>query len=178
MMSVFLKYDSINHPIKNIKLFFRHIKWSWQRVHRGYSDYDIGDIDFWFNAVVPDMLLDFRNHMDGYPMRLQHEFHEEHKEEIGMPYEDLLVSISRSDPLGKEWDERMNEECRKRWRNIIDEMRFMFLEANEDTCTKYPRSKMDHDEYLQKDDEINEYRADCRKKAFALFCEWFEYLWN
>ena len=178
MKSVFLDYYSLKHPVKNVKLFFRHIKWSWQRIHRGYSDYDVGDIDIWFNLIIPDMLLDFKNNAEGYPMRLQYEFYEKHKEEIGMSYEDFLASISEFSPTHNEWSELMEEQCRKRGGDIIDEMRFLFLESNENTCTKYPYYEMNSYEYSRKYDEICNYRRECRRKAFDLFCEWFECLWK
>ena len=178
MNSVFLKYYSLKHPIKNIKLFFSHIRWAHQRVHRGYSDYDVGDIDVWFNRTVPDMLLDFKNSVTGYPMRLQYEYYEEHKDEIGMPYEDLISLPKNPSPIRDEWMKRMDDHCRQKWKSIIEEMRFLFLETNEDTCTKYPYYEMNSYEYSRKYDEICNYRRECRKKAFDLFYEWFECLWE
>ena len=153
------------------------MKWARQRVRRGYSDYDVGDIDVWFDSIVPDMLLDFKNNIIGYPMRLQYEYYEEHKNEIGVPFEDLLAYPNGSSSLCGEWH-RMDDACRQRWKSLIEEMRFLFLEANEDTCTKYPFYETDRCEYSQKFDEIDNYRNECRRKAIALFCEWFEYLWQ
>lgn len=178
MMSVFLKYDSFKHPIKNIKLFFRHRKWAWQRVHRGYSDFDVGEMASWFDLVIPDMLLQFKNNIIGYPAILNDEFYEEHKDEIGMPLEDLIVSTAEKSPLRDKWQKRMEIDCRQKWKEIIEEMRYYFLESNEDTCTKYPYSDMSHDDYLKKYDEINNYQTECRKKAFDLLCKWGRWLWN
>ena len=71
---------------------------------------------------------------------------------------------------------RMEIDCRQKWKEIIEEMRYYFLESNEDTCTKYPYSDMSHDDYFKKHDEIYNYQIECRKKAFDLLCKWSEWL--
>ena len=102
----------------------------------------------------------------------------EHKDEIGMPFEDLIVSTAEKSPLRDKWQKRMEIDCRQKWKEIIEEMRYYFLESNEDTCTKYPYSDMSHDDYFKKHDEIYNYQIECRKKAFDLLCKWGDWLWE
>ena len=177
MNSAFVSFDSFKHPVKNIKLFFKIIKWSVQRVKRGYSDYDVGDIDLWFMLTIPDMLFDFEKSIIGFPGILEQKYYEEHKEEIRLSYEDYMSR--KPSPAGNALYERMENDCRQKWKAIIGEMRRLFLESDEDTCSKTnPYSPYaEKEDYWRTDDEIYEYRNGCRKKAFALFCEWFEYLW-
>ena len=45
-MDVFKMFDfSWKHPIRSIKYFFRALRWSRQRVKKGYCDWDVMDID-------------------------------------------------------------------------------------------------------------------------------------
>lgn len=173
---LFCSYDRITHPVKNIKLFFRKIKWCRQRIRKGYSDYDVIDIDVWFYKTVPNMLSDFRKwNTIGYPAGLNSEWYEEHKEELGVSF-DEFISVNPNSDLKDDLHRRMGSDCRQKWNSIIDEMIFLFSEANEDTCSK------EHDWHTDSfdrtaSDEIFKYREECRKKAFALFCDWFECLW-
>ena len=57
----------LRHPLKYLKMFGKKCKWAYQRVVRGWCDYDTYSMDNWFCDVVPDM-LDYlaANHM-GWP---------------------------------------------------------------------------------------------------------------
>lgn len=60
MYPIFTKSDySRKTPIKNLHLLCNQIKWSIQRVKKGYCDWDVGDINCWFFNVFPDMLNEF-----------------------------------------------------------------------------------------------------------------------
>ena len=59
-MDVFKMFDfSWKHPIRSIKYFFRALRWSRQRVKKGYCDWDVMDIDTWFAELMPRMLREF-----------------------------------------------------------------------------------------------------------------------
>lgn len=177
MMPVFLKYYSPLHPIKNIGLFFRHLKWARQRVRRGYSDFDVSEMELWFNLVVPDMLRDFAAKTEGIPLPFIRKYYDGHKDEIGLSYEDYIAG--EAPPAGDEFKARTDEDCAREWSGVIEEMRRLFLEANEDTCSRQnpysPRSQLD--KFTKTEIELHNYRSECRKKAFDMLCEWFECLW-
>ena len=164
-----------------IRVFINKLKWSWQRLKRGYSDYDVDEFNTWFQSVIPPMLLALRKQyekpMAGYPSVMSKDFFEEHRAEIGLSYDEYQAS--QFTPLWKQWDERMYADCSRRWISLIEEMRYLFLESNEDTCSKKICScPNERPETLRKpEDELAAYRKECRRKAFALFCEWFDYLW-
>lgn len=44
-----------------ISQFFTDIKYCWQRCIRGYCDFDIYSIDFWFRDIMPHMLVQLRD---------------------------------------------------------------------------------------------------------------------
>ena len=42
--------------MNKVKELKNKIKWALQRVKRGYSDYDVYDVDMWFLNIMPRML--------------------------------------------------------------------------------------------------------------------------
>ena len=182
MYPLFAKSDfSLKHPLRNIRVFFRKVKWAFQRTQRRYSDYDVGEIQTWFICVVPDMLRAFRRRLDeqlGYPIDFHWDFYDEHKEEIGCSY--LEFCSANAPPAVKAWQDRVDTEGRERWKSTIDRMIFLFSESDEDTCqTKnpLPQIKYGTHEYSEEERKIEAYRLDCRKEALAMFEKWYDKLW-
>ena len=52
---------------RNIKLFFRRYKWAYQRATRGYCDYDIWDLDYFYTNLFVESLNQMANVAEGYP---------------------------------------------------------------------------------------------------------------
>jgi hypothetical protein len=46
----------------------RVLKYSWQRYRRGWADCDTWSVDYWFRAVVPEMLRHLANNHHGIPI--------------------------------------------------------------------------------------------------------------
>ena len=57
----------IRHPIERLRDYYLNIKYSIQRVHRGWCNMDTFEIDSWFLNVVPEMLRYLREHKCGFP---------------------------------------------------------------------------------------------------------------
>ena len=51
----------------NIKQFFRHFKWAWQRAIKGYCDYDCFALDDYYLKLLPATLLSLAENSHGYP---------------------------------------------------------------------------------------------------------------
>ena len=56
-------YNIPNHIQQVIKL----LRYSYERITKGYCEYDLMDIDYWFLTVFPNMLKEFREKSDGCP---------------------------------------------------------------------------------------------------------------
>lgn len=54
-----------------IKDKFRELKWFYQRGKRGFSDYDLWDMDDYLLEVLPEMLKKFRSLKNSYPMKFK-----------------------------------------------------------------------------------------------------------
>ena len=50
-----------------VKQFFRDIKYSHQRITKGYCDKDLWDISDWFLKLMPDMLAEYKKTRHGSP---------------------------------------------------------------------------------------------------------------
>ena len=57
----------ITHPLQSFEDLYLNIKYSMQRIRRGWCDSDTFDIDMWFLNVFTDMLKYFRRNLHGYP---------------------------------------------------------------------------------------------------------------
>ena len=53
--------------IRNIRMFFRSFKWGYQRVTRGYADYDWWNWDMWMTELMAQSLKTMANKTIGYP---------------------------------------------------------------------------------------------------------------
>lgn len=188
-------------PIGVIVQFCRNIKYQRERAIYGYSKYDLYDIQHWFTNVVPNMLEEYRDNRVGSPGILG----ENYVNEQGC---------------------YVNDTCHEEWTKILNEMIFLFREADEEKCT---RKNPYEDEYTKALDEfterygllgiklmteeekekakngkgyvvhgmdelpeyadiqkkymeanrlLEEYREECKNKAFELFSKWFYSLWD
>ena len=95
-----------------------------QRARRGYSDEDLYDIDAWFLSVVPDMLEQFRDARHGSPACL------------GMNYVNELGIL-------------VNDDCHAEWTKILNEMVFLFREADENQCQRKNPLEAEHDRIIE-----------------------------
>ena len=183
-------------PWKIPGLVFRNIKYSFQRVIKGYCDKDLWSIDCSFMNLMPDMLQQFKDTKHGSPSCLGTEYMDEQ-------------GIS------------CNDECHAEWDKILDDMIFLFREMNEETCQKENPYQAEHEDILHKFEEkygmfgekledgkedsfgrvlhfpseiseykdieekyyeeekaLSKYREECKNKAFELFSKWFNSLWD
>lgn len=92
-------------------------KWKKQRAERGFSDYDVYDIDIWFLTIMPKMLDELIKHINSYPSSFEDEYIKEHK----------LDHLNLSD----EQREQMDKYCFNKWKKILREMKSAFIKSND-----------------------------------------------
>lgn len=188
--------DERKQPWKIPGVILRNLKYSWQRVTKGYCDRDLWSIDYWFMNLMPDMLQQFKDTKHGSPSILGTEYVND---------QGILC----------------NDTCHEEWDKILDQMIFLFKEMNEDTCQKtnpylieyenvlkefeekygtfgekletsktgkfgrvlhfpgeMPEYKDIEENYHAEENALNQYREECKNQAFELFSKWFHYLWD
>jgi hypothetical protein len=52
---------------KNIRMFFRSFKWAYQRITKGYADYDTYDLDAYYLDIFSNTLNHLADNHWGYP---------------------------------------------------------------------------------------------------------------
>ena len=87
--------------IAKIKHMRRCVRWSWQRIFRGYADCDKWNMYSYLQKLIPEMLQDMRDNRHGSPGYLG----ENYKNEEG-----ILV----------------NDTCHEEWDKILDHMIFLY----------------------------------------------------
>lgn len=97
--------------IARIKYFGKCIRWSRQRIVRGYADCDKWSMYSYLQNLIPDMLQDLRDKRHGSPGYL------------GKNY-------TNADGI------LVNDTCHEEWDMILDRMIFLWRESNESTCIR------------------------------------------
>ncbi len=187
--------------LATIKHIAKCIKWSWQRVVRGYAECDKWSIYDYLQMLIPDMLQDLRQNRMGSSSC----FGEDYVNSKG-----ILV----------------NDTCHEEWNRILDRMIFLWREAKEETCTmknpyeeeymkafvefkeKYgtfgeklqieaerkrtretgarrvhymdevPEYKEIYDKHYEEERKIERYREKSQGEALDMLKEYFYYLWD
>lgn len=138
--------------IKNIKSFLYNFKYAYQRIIRGYSDYDIWDLDSYFTNTISNAMEDFvelnKSGLSGYPAHLNN-CDEWHKKILAAAHH-LYMANSEND----EYEKRREE-----W-------------FDEDTMKVKPEINI-----IEQEKEINQEAQDHLHKAFEFFEEYGGWLW-
>lgn len=111
-----------------IKHFRRCLKWSRQRVVRGYADCDVWSMFSYLQNLMPDMLQHLKDNRHGSPGFLGENYANE---------DGILV----------------NDTCHAEWDKILDRMIFLWRETDEETCSK---KNPYEDEYMKAFSEFDE----------------------
>lgn len=186
-----------------IREFFRDLRFSHQRIWRGYCEQDIYSIYDWFLGIMPTMLENFRDDLHGCP--------------------EMPGSISQR--LVVDEEDRESDDMRK-WIAVLNRMIFLLRETDEETCSRknpyeeeyfqaweeygdqygtfddeqihpgiqinghplktvrlrFPEEAEEYREIAEKyrntETEIAQYRMDCKNEAMELFSKWFYDLWD
>ncbi len=111
------------------------LKYKNQRARRGFSDFDVFEIDTWFIRIIPKMQKELKKNVVKIgisPNIFREEFYELNKDRINCSKGDLLI-------LGHLIDESLENEmdnyAHNRWIEELDKMIVLFTEANEETCS-------------------------------------------
>jgi len=188
-------------PLEYIKYFVRCLRYSKQRITRGFADIDVWELHSYLSTLIPEMLQSFRDNHFGAPSRLGEECVNE---------EGIMV----------------NDACHERWDEILDRMIFLWRESGENTCTRVNTFEAEYDKayeefkekyglwgeglctpeeiaecnetgyrtmhfmrevpeyedicdkYSEENKQIDEYRSRCKDEAIDMLKEYFYDLWD
>ena len=137
MSSVFNGYG-IYKPMYGIWQFIKDIpflvKCCHQRIHKGYCVKDTWDIDQWFVSTLKPMLQELRDNHRGFPSYFIDEFWQQHKDVMGMSYEEFVSWHPEEDLKWQQWSKKGQDYGNQRWNEILERMVLLLNEMEEDTC--------------------------------------------
>lgn len=156
----------------NIRHFFYTIKWGWQRATKGYSDYDIFDLDIYYSRLMIASLSQFRAETGGYPgyMDSIEEWYAILDKIIF-----LLKQANEDEPLEEknelaEWYEEYLD-TKSFAMTVVDKVGGITQrQDDEETGAKIKQ-------YYKREGELYNIRTQKRKEAFDLMAEYFGHLW-
>lgn len=169
-LNVFRKcYYSWRYPscwIKNIKIFFRNIKFAWQRIFKGYCDRDLWDVDSHIINLLICEIDEFIKINQGYPCNLT----EEEWDKILLEIRDHLINGVRSidyDPDNK-WREA-RQLCTTRTKQEDGSICY-------DVKDEFYTSEINKS-FLQHMKEIDEYQDKEYEEGMNMLTKWLRHIW-
>lgn len=142
------------------------LKYRRQRAKRGYSNYDVADIENWFFNIIPKMLKTLKKQKDNYPELFTEEWFENNKEkceELGLNKDNFYMILNdRCDEDANNLRIDLNNYNEKKWHELLDRMIFLFEETNEETCS---RKNPYEDECIKRIDKCFPFTKKERKKV-------------
>lgn len=158
---------------KNIKQFFRNIKYAFQRATKGYSDYDRWSIDIYLAYLLPAMLLDMKENTVGYPALEGLSSPEEWDkilEEMAEHFHNTLC-WDESIPINKQ----IMEAYDKMDAHILTPEKIFSEDCEYDDKEAY---RQDQKIWLELENKGSQFREDEKNLACDMLKTWFFNLWD
>ena len=153
---------------KKTKLFFRALKMAYQRVTRGYCDWDTMDLDFYYRQLLIDGLTHFKENLHSAPYDFnsfegKHE-KKEHSDDFLMWQEyigDIIYCLQMSD-----------EEYEFGLKNKYEEEYFRLLLGGENVPKELAET------YWEEELKLKSRRHEYLEDGFHMLARYFEHLWD
>lgn len=153
----YTEYDRWYRIDRKMVLFFRKIKWMWQRAKYGYCDKDLWSLEYTLGNYIASSVNELANRTHGYP-------HGTTPEE----WDGILRSIARNFYLG------INEDC---YDNPYEDMWFRF-ETEDGSFDAAARKAELWNEYVRVEKEKFATMDVRRQEGFNELSKWFMDLWD
>ena len=148
--------------------FKNEIRYKFQRLIRGYSDYDVWDIDLWFLNVMPQMLKQLKDTTHSAPL-LPGTTMETCHEEWERILDRMIFLLNEMDedkcsyknPYEEEWEKGIEE----RFASMVDGGR---TPQDKELFEKWRGEEQNKYKYIQL----------CKEEFFDLFSKYFYSLWD
>ena len=199
------KTRGFENPKEKLKRLIRNIKFAYQRIKYGYCDSDVWSIDTWFLNVMPGMLQQLKETSHSYPNfegSMSHVICSN-----GMTADDNNAGVKQWEKILSEMIFLLNEAnedtCTKenkyekeylKVKKEFDDKYGIFGEKlrTEEEIEKekktgvhrvymvddIPEYKGISELYYNESKSIDNYRNECKDKAFELLSKWFWNLWD
>lgn len=162
----------LTHPWIFIKHGWYNLKNSWQRIIRGYSRYDVMDMDFFFLEIIPPMLREIAN-SEAYPADEEFPTYESWQNwcnDLAAKFEDCKL---------EKWEEGLHNEYYDEWQTLINYHHN--THPNLTTTCQYDTSEEHFREisrlYFEKQKESYQARKNLLRECYLQFATHHDMFW-
>lgn len=137
---------------------------------RGYSDYDVWDIDYWFLGIMPKMLKQLRDTTHSAPLlpnTTEETCHEEWKNILSR----MIFLLGEMDEDNCSYENQYEEE----YQNYL-ESRYSIKNYKKELDSE--EDKKLFKKYIGEENNKFTYMELCKKEFFELFSKYFRNLWD
>lgn len=152
--------------LKNIRMFFRSIKYAYQRITKGFAYCDTWDLDDYYTHLFVDSLKMYSEHMNGWPQSKEFPEFEDYKK-----YIDRMVYLFDQSIEGHE--DIKNKYAEEYEAKILNKPDFLENINKEKT----PEEKALLNKYFKREEELCHYRKACRNEALDMMKHIYDSLW-
>lgn len=188
-------------PLAWLRCFGQSVRFTWQRATRGYADCDVQELGFWLQALLPVMLEDYRDNRHGSPAFLGKNVTDENGALVNPTCHEEWTKILNE--MIFYWKESCEETCSRKnpyeaehtkaFSEFTDKYGLFGeklqtpeeLEASKKHvgCTMHFMHELpeyaDLDKlYMEQEQELEQYRLECKDKAMDLLKEYLFHLWS
>lgn len=174
-----------------VRRFFSCIKWSSQRINRGYADCDIWNMYYHIQELMPEMLETLKNDRIGSPVIIYedgnktiiekdtHKLYDEFLDKIIFHWRESAEDTCQ---VKNEYEQDYINACEQieqdkgMFEDTIDENGKHILKMN--FVGDNPKYKELYEHYSSREEELEKYREDNMKKAMDLMRDNFFSFWD
>ena len=142
----------------NFRGFFRQFKWAYQRVTRGFSDYDYWDLDTYLTQMLADSIEQLAIHTHGYPGTEEFPTYESWRDYLFDIVNKLRFSLK--DDLPNEYE--------KEFYDTYKDMSFKKVPTNKELDKKFFEKELENDKL----------QAKARNEALDMIKHVYDHLWD
>lgn len=155
------KYPS--NWIRNARVFFRQFKWAYQRVTRGFCDYDYWDLDTYLSELMAQSIKMLADNTHGYPGTEEFPTYESWKEYL---YKIVnLLRYSLNEDMPNEYEEAWTATWKDK--DILDALN-----------NKTPEEKEISNKYFDKEYENECLKRKAQDQALDMIKHVYNNLWD
>lgn len=161
------RWSSWKYPsnwTRNMRAFFRQFKWAYQRVTRGFCDYDYWDLDTYLSELLAQSLKKLADDGNGYPGTEEFPTYESWQEYLYKIVDLLRFSLN----------ENMPNEYEEAWMKTWEDKDNFLESVNNPT----PEEKEITDKYLKKERENELLKHKAQDEALDMIKHVYNDLWD
>ena len=177
----------------HIRQLSKDLKYSWQRITKGYSDYDVWDIREWFKEIVPCMVQELKETRISSPDVPTTEDGKDYNQQWDEKLDEIVFAFreareetcSKQNRYSEEWS-KANKEFEKKYGLLGEKLQTDEEKAKakkEGLYTMHmmreiPKYKDIDEKHYKESRELDKYREEQFDKALQLFVENIRDLWS